>query len=172
MFVDALDVDEVIAQLRVTEGFSSVEEVAFVPVEDLHEIEGFDEEGAEELRERARAYLAALEEEMTKRRKELEVSDDLADVVAVFDDGVVFLHRRQRDRVADGDGIQALHLDGFVALHDPTGQHLALPDALDDDDADGIDLVMDNKMRCGQVFLPGVTVVFLLREDRTQARES
>jgi N utilization substance protein A len=80
MFVDALDVDDVIAHLLVTEGFSSVEEVAFVPVEDLVDIEGFDQEVAEELRERARAYLAQQEEELTRRRKELEVSDELAEV--------------------------------------------------------------------------------------------
>ena len=104
MFVDALDVDEVIAHLLVTEGFSSVEEVAFVPVEDLHEIEGFDEEVAEELRERARAYLAALEEEMTKRRKELEVSDDLADVEGVSPSLLVALGEngiKTRDDLAD-----------------------------------------------------------------------
>jgi N utilization substance protein A len=80
LFAEALDVDDVIAHLLVTEGFSSIEEVAFVPVEDLTEIEGFDEDIAEELRERARAYLAAQEEEMTRRRRELEVSDDLAKI--------------------------------------------------------------------------------------------
>ena len=80
LFAEALDVDDVIAHLLVTEGFSSIEEVAFVPVEDLSEIEGFDEDIAEELRERARAYLANQEEEMTRRRRELEVSDDLAKI--------------------------------------------------------------------------------------------
>ncbi|MBI2584562.1 MAG: transcription termination/antitermination protein NusA [Rhodospirillales bacterium] len=80
MFVDALDVDDVIAHLLVTEGFSSVEEVAFVPVEDLVSIEGFDEEVAEELRERARAYLAQRDEELTRKRKELGVTDELAEM--------------------------------------------------------------------------------------------
>ena len=80
MFVDALDVDDVIAHLLVTEGFSSVEEVAFVPVEDLIDIEGFDQEVAEELRERASAYLAQQNEELTRRRKELEVADELAEM--------------------------------------------------------------------------------------------
>ena len=47
LFIDALDVDDVIAHLLVTEGFTSVEEVAFVPVEELAEIEGFDEEVAD-----------------------------------------------------------------------------------------------------------------------------
>ncbi len=78
MFIDALDVDEVIAHLLVTEGFSSVEEVAFVPLEDLTDIEGFDEGLAEELQKRARVYLAEMDERHDSRRRELGVSDELA----------------------------------------------------------------------------------------------
>src|SRR5499433_1943953 len=80
MFMDALDVDDVIAQLLVTEGFTKVEDVALVPLEDLASIEGFDEEVANELRERARAYLQAQDERMNVRRKELGVSDDVAGI--------------------------------------------------------------------------------------------
>ena len=78
MFVDTLDVDEVIAHLLVTEGFSSIEQVAFVPVGDLTDIEGFDEEVAEELRERARAYLEKNVSQMVERYSELGVSDEIA----------------------------------------------------------------------------------------------
>jgi N utilization substance protein A len=78
MFVDALDVDDVLAHLLVTEGFSSVEEVAYVPIEDLLGIEGFDEEIAEELRNRANMFLSEQEESFTTRRKELGVTDDVA----------------------------------------------------------------------------------------------
>ncbi len=78
MFIDALDVDDVIAHLLVTEGFTEVEEVAFVPLEDLASIEGFDEDVARELRERAQAYLAEQNEKLTARRRELGVSDELA----------------------------------------------------------------------------------------------
>ncbi|NQU58204.1 MAG: transcription termination/antitermination protein NusA, partial [Rhodospirillales bacterium] len=78
MFVEALDVDEVIAHLLVTEGFSSIEQVAFVPVDDLVEIEGFDEDVAEELRERARGFLEKRDQELAKRRDELGVSDEIA----------------------------------------------------------------------------------------------
>ena len=52
MFIEALDIEDVIAHLMVTEGFASVEEVAFVPRDDLSTIEGFDEEISEELQER------------------------------------------------------------------------------------------------------------------------
>ena len=55
MFMDALDVDDVIAHLLVTEGFTSVEEVALVPTEELTSIEGFDEDVAGELKARAQA---------------------------------------------------------------------------------------------------------------------
>ena len=78
MFIDALDVDDVIAHLLVTEGFTRVEEVAFIPVEDLSGIEGFDEDVAEELRNRARAFLTERDERNTARRRELGVSDELA----------------------------------------------------------------------------------------------
>ena len=78
LFAEALDVDDVIAHLLVTEGFSSIEEVAFVPIDDLTSIEGFDDEIAEELRERGRVYLARKDEELKVRHQELAVSDDLA----------------------------------------------------------------------------------------------
>jgi len=77
MFMDALEVDDVLAHLLVAEGFSSVEEVAFVPVEDLISIEGFDEEVATELRNRAHAHLSEQEEENNRRLQELGMSDDL-----------------------------------------------------------------------------------------------
>ena len=104
MFVDALDVDDVIAHLLVPDGFSTVEEVAFVPVEDIVGIEGFDEEVSEELRERARAYLAQQEEELTQRCKDLNVSDDLAEVKGVTPALLVVLGEngiKTRDDLAD-----------------------------------------------------------------------
>ena len=78
MFIEGLDVDDVLAHLLVTEGFSSIEEVAFVPIEDLLSIEGFDEEIAEELRNRANNFLSEEEERLVKMRRELGVQDDLA----------------------------------------------------------------------------------------------
>ncbi|WP_342640719.1 transcription termination factor NusA [Rhodoligotrophos ferricapiens] len=79
-FMEALDVDEMIAQLLASEGFDSIEEVAFVPVDDIAEIEGFDEGTAEELQMRAREYLDRVAAENDKRRRELGVEDALADI--------------------------------------------------------------------------------------------
>ena len=78
MFIDGLDVDDVLAHLLVTEGFSSIEEVAFVPIEDLLSIEGFDEDIAEELRTRANNFLSEEEERLATMRRELGVDDELA----------------------------------------------------------------------------------------------
>jgi N utilization substance protein A len=78
MFIEALDIDDVIAHLLVTEGFSSVEEVGFVPLEDLAGIEGFDEDVASELQERARTFITRKNEEFEARRHELGVSDEVA----------------------------------------------------------------------------------------------
>jgi transcription termination/antitermination protein NusA len=80
MFIDALDVDDVIAHLLVTEGFTNIEEVAFVPVEELASIEGFDEDVARELRERARVFLQEQNEKLSARRRELGVDDTLATI--------------------------------------------------------------------------------------------
>ena len=91
LFLEALDVDEVIAQLLVTEGFSSIEEVAFVPIEELATIEGFDDEVAEELRIRARAYLEEREAELTERRKAAGVTDELAAVEGLTPEMLVVL---------------------------------------------------------------------------------
>jgi len=83
MFIDALDVDDVIAHLLVTEGFTSVEEVAFVPLAELAGIEGFDEDVAGELQQRARAFLEEQNAKLEARRKELGVSDEIAALAGV-----------------------------------------------------------------------------------------
>ena len=80
MFMEALDVDEVIAQLLVTEGFASIEEVAYVDLSEIAHIEGFDEDTAQEIQTRAREYLDRIEQERDAKRRELGVSDDLAQV--------------------------------------------------------------------------------------------
>jgi N utilization substance protein A len=79
-FMAALDVDEVIAQLLASEGFSSVEEVAFVEPDEISSIEGFDENTAEEIQARAREHLDKLEAELDAKRKGLGVADELLEV--------------------------------------------------------------------------------------------
>ena len=70
-FVAALDVDEMIAQLLVSEGFASVEELAYVETQEVASIEGFDENTAQEIQERAREFLERQEAELTEKRRTL-----------------------------------------------------------------------------------------------------
>jgi N utilization substance protein A len=83
LFQEALDVDEVIAQLLVTEGFATVEEVAYVEADEIANIEGFDEATAEELQARAREYLDKEAAELDAKRTELGVEDAVLEIEGV-----------------------------------------------------------------------------------------
>ncbi|WP_333591724.1 transcription termination factor NusA [Brevundimonas sp.] len=83
LFQEALDVDEVIAQLLVTEGFATVEDLAFVEAYEISDIEGFDEETAEELQARARDFLDRQAAELDAKRKALGVEDGVLEVPGV-----------------------------------------------------------------------------------------
>ncbi len=77
LFIDALDVDEMIAQLLVAEGFTSIEEIDQVNVTDFSEIEGFDEEIAEELKKRASQYLQNRNQHLLTKCRELGLEESV-----------------------------------------------------------------------------------------------
>jgi N utilization substance protein A len=81
LFMGALDVDETVAQLLATEGFSSIEELAYVDPDEIAGIEGFDEETAQEIQSRAQNHLAAIEAEFDA---ELEVDGVTMQMLAAF----------------------------------------------------------------------------------------
>jgi len=83
LFQEALDVDEVIAQLIVTEGFATVEDIAYVEGSEIAAIEGFDEDTAEEIQARAREYLDKEAAEYDAKRKELGVEDGVLEIEGV-----------------------------------------------------------------------------------------
>jgi N utilization substance protein A len=76
----AIDVDEVVGRLLASEGFRSVEELAYVDLPELASIEGFDEETAAEIQSRAHAYLERVEAENEARRIALGVADELREI--------------------------------------------------------------------------------------------
>ena len=80
LFMEALNVDDVIAHLLITEGFSSAEAVAFMPIEELAEIDGFEQDMIEGLRARARDYLERRDADLSNKRQELGVADGVAAV--------------------------------------------------------------------------------------------
>ncbi|MCP4393281.1 MAG: transcription termination/antitermination protein NusA [Alphaproteobacteria bacterium] len=119
LFIKALDVEDVIAHLLVTEGFSSLEEVAYVDVADIAVIEGFDEEVAAELQNRAKVYLEELQSNFDKSTKELGLAKDLLSVegltmemlLALGENGVKTL-----DDLADLAGDELIEILGEGAM--------------------------------------------------------
>jgi N utilization substance protein A len=83
LFIDTLNVDEVVGQLLASEGFTTVEELAMVDEKDVASIEGFDEDTARELQNRAREYLDKEEAELDAKRLELGVEDAVREVPGV-----------------------------------------------------------------------------------------
>tara|TARA_B100000686_G_scaffold320210_1_gene371646 strand:- start:2087 stop:3634 length:1548 start_codon:yes stop_codon:yes gene_type:complete len=76
-FVRNLEVDETLGQLLVAEGFSSIEEIDQSPEEEISKIEGIDQNTAKELKERTKEYLIKEKENISKKLKDLGVSEDL-----------------------------------------------------------------------------------------------
>jgi len=105
MFIEALDVEDVIAHLLVTEGFATVEEVAFVPLDDLSSIEGFDDEISEELQARGRAWLEERDAALDVERKKLGVEDGVVGIQGLSLSQIVLLGRKGIRTVEDIAGL-------------------------------------------------------------------
>jgi N utilization substance protein A len=138
MFVDALNVDEVIAQLLVTEGFTSVEDVAFADAQDLAGIQGFDEEIAEALRERAQSWLDERAEALSQEAQELGVAEDLMGYDRLDLEQIVTLARGDVKTLAD---LADLAGDELVELLPAAGLDLAQAG----------DIILDARVRLGWI---------------------
>src|SRR5436305_10505197 len=125
VFMDALNVDEVVGQLLASEGFSSVEELAFVDAKELAGIEGFDEDTAGELQTRARDYLAQIEAELDDKRKELGVEDAVRDVPGVTTAIMVKLGENGVKTVEDLAGCATDDLAGYTERANGETRHEA-----------------------------------------------
>lgn len=115
LFMEALDVDEVIAHLLVAEGFRNVEELAECPVDEMASIEGFDEDIATELTNRATNFLQAKAAEYEKKKKSLGINDDLMDVPTLKTDMALTLAEKgvkSRDDLADLAGDELVEMLG------------------------------------------------------------
>jgi transcription termination/antitermination protein NusA len=118
IFIDALNVDEVIGQLLASEGFNSVEDLALVDVKEIASIEGFDEDTANELQTRARDHLAQIEAELDARRTELGVEDALKDVPGVTTAMLVKFGENEIRTVEDLAGCATDDLAGWTERKD------------------------------------------------------
>jgi N utilization substance protein A len=129
LFVEALDVDEMIAHLLVGEGFTKVEEVAYIDIDELASIEGFDPDLAAELQNRAKTYLETQERHLTKRIKELKVADDLKSFEGLDLDILVILAEKgikKRDDLADLSVDELLELLPSARLDNEQAQELIM----------------------------------------------
>jgi len=122
-------VDEVIAQLLVTEGFATVEDLAFVEAYEISEIEGFDEDTAEELQARAADYLAKQAAVLDAKRIELGVEDAVLQVPGVTLPMAVALGEGGVKTVDDLPDLAPDEIRGGFDIKD--GERIKLPGVLE-----------------------------------------
>ncbi|SOE17887.1 NusA antitermination factor [Hoeflea halophila] len=118
LFMEALDVDEMVGQVLASEGFSQVEEVAYVEIGEITAIDGFDEETANELQTRAREYLDKVEAELDAKRKELGVEDELRSIPGLTTAMMVALGGDEIKTVEDFAGCAVDDLTGWSERKD------------------------------------------------------
>jgi N utilization substance protein A len=128
LFMEALDVDEMVGQVLASEGFTSVEEVAYVDAAEISSIDGFDEDTAIEIQNRAREFLERQEAEQDKRRKELGVQDELREIPGITTAMMVTLGEDGVKTIEDFAGYAADDLVGWKERKD--GETKAYPGVL------------------------------------------
>ncbi|MBR0661932.1 transcription termination factor NusA [Neoroseomonas oryzicola] len=129
LFVEALDVDDVIAGLLVQEGFGTIEDIVQVEDEELAGIEGFDENVAAELKRRAQAFLEKRDGELDEKRREMGVVDELAEIggfspammVALGEKGVKTL-----EDLADLAGDELMEILGAEVVDEETANAIVM----------------------------------------------
>lgn len=90
-FMDALDVDEMIAHLLIAEGFSTIDEIAYVDLKELADIEGFDEDVATELQNRAKEFVEKRNKDFAKKSKDLGIDEKLKTIEGLDQDMIIKL---------------------------------------------------------------------------------
>jgi N utilization substance protein A len=152
MFVDSLNVDEVIGQLLASEGFTSVEELAFVDTKEIAGIEGFDDDTAAELQTRARDYLAKIEAELDAKRTELGVADELKEVPGVTTAMLVRFGENSVKTVEDLAGCATDDLVGWTERKDgETVREAGILDGFDLSREEAEAMVMQARLKAGWV---------------------
>ena len=123
LFMGALDVDEMIVQLLIAEGFETLEEVAYVAPDELASIEGFDDETAQELQTRAREFLEKQAEEQDAARIAAGVQDDVLEIEGVTLPMSVIFGENEIKTVEDVAGLIPDDLRGYTEIKDGEKVH-------------------------------------------------
>src|SRR5947199_4373943 len=153
VFMEALNVDEVVGQLLASEGFTSVEELALVDARELSGIEGFDEETANELQTRAREYLDRLETELEEKRRELGVEDAMKDVPGINSKMLVKLGENDVKTVEDLAGCATDDLVGWTERKEGSEpvKNAGFFDGIDVSREDAEALIMQARVKAGWI---------------------
>ncbi|MBD0413417.1 transcription termination factor NusA [Oryzicola mucosus] len=152
LFMEALDVDEMVGQVLASEGFTSVEEVAYVDSGDIASIDGFDEDTASEIQTRAREYLDKIEAEHDEKRRGLGVADELRDVPGITTAMLVALGNDGVKTVEDFAGYAVDDLVGWKERKD--GETKFFPGVLNDfgvSRADAEQMVVSARLKAGWI---------------------
>ena len=166
LFQEALDVDEVIAQLLVTEGFATVEDVAFVDVSEVASIEGFDEDTGAEIQARAQDYLEKEAAELDAKRKALGVEDGLLEIEGVTLPMAVALGAAEVKSVEDLADLVPDDLRGW--FESKNGERVRQPGALEAfnlEPQDAEALIMRARVAMGWIEAPEEPEPELVEED-------
>jgi N utilization substance protein A len=113
LFMETLDVDETVAQLLASEGFAEIEDVAYVALQELASVEGFDEETAQELQNRALEFIEARNKELDDKRRALGVADEVLEVDGVTPAMAVALGEHEVKTLEDLAGCATDDLLGY-----------------------------------------------------------
>jgi N utilization substance protein A len=152
LFMEALNVDEVVGQLLASEGFVSVEDLALVDRREISGIEGFDEETAEELQTRANDYLARLEAELDARRIELGVEDAVREVPGVTTQMMVKFGENDVKTVEDLAGCATDDLLGWSERKDGENvRHAGILDGFELSHEEAEALIMQARLKAGWI---------------------
>lgn len=152
IFVEALNLDEVVGQLLASEGFGSIEELALVDEKEIAGIEGFDADTARELQERAKEYLDKQESELDAKRIELGVEDAVKDVPGVTTKILVALGENGVKTVEDLAGCATDDLTGWTERKDGESKHEpGFLDGLNVSREDAEAMIMQARLKAGWV---------------------
>ena len=170
LFQEALDVDEVIAQLIVTEGFASVEDIAYVDANEIAAIEGFDEDTAEEIQARARDYLDKEAAEYDGKRRELGVEDGVLEIEGVTLPIAVALGEGDVKTVEDLAGLVPDDLRGwFESKNGERVREAGILEAFGLEPQDAELLIMRARVAMGWVEAPEEPEVEIVEQDPESA---
>ena len=154
-FVAALDVDEMLAQLLASEGFDTVEEVAFVEIGEISGIAGLDDDTAQEIQTRAREFLERQAEEMEKKRVALGVADDVIQIAGVTPAMLVAFGENGIFTLEDVAGCATDDLTGWTERDgEETKRHDGALSALGTTTAEAEAIIMDARVKMGWIEAP------------------